>query len=188
MPTKTKTTKPGRTGTRSAAPGRIGDPATRRNEYARPRRGSRRPGVAAHLPLVMDRTAEGIEPRMVVLGGHPLFWDNMARWSITYRCRYNSGHADQESHVRDVIAATRPGAIEQLQRRLVGCGVEVIELLAVRPPLSREEVTAVREANEALAAERTRLGICGEGPERERAIERWLQDSARSDRLDGSDR
>jgi hypothetical protein len=169
MPTKTRTSR-----RRTAAPGRIGDPRTIRNPYARVRGGSRRPVAPTDLCAVLDRTAERYEPRMIVLGSEPLAWDNMARWSILYRCRYGSGHEGRELHARDVITATRTGAIEALQRLLVGCNVERVELFVVRPPLTRAQVEEINAWNEDLEAERRRAGIYGQGEPRQAAIERWL--------------
>jgi len=73
-----------------------------------------------------------------------------------------------------VIAATRSGAIDGLRRALVGFGVERVELFAVRPPLTREQVAAVHAANDEMDQMKRAAGIYGEGTARERAIEEWL--------------
>ena len=182
MPTRTRTSRSfHRSSRRSAAPGRIGDASTIRNPYARVRGGSRRPAVATDLCEVIDRTAEGIEPRLVFFGCHSMSWDNMARWSIRYACRYHCGRRDMELHERDLISATRTGAIDSLRHGLIGFGVESVEIFAIRPPLTRDQVAAVAVANDELDLERRRLGIYGEGEPRQKAIERWL----RSDRSYG---
>jgi len=152
----------------------LGDPGTLRNPHARPRCGSRRPMAEVHLAVVEDHTAAGYEPRLLVLVSEPLLWDNMARWSIVYRCRYGSGHEDAELHDRDFVAAARDGAIEQLRRRMVGFDVSVIELYAVRAPLTGAEREAVHAANEWLELQRRAVGILGDGPLRARSIEAWL--------------
>ena len=150
-----------------------GDPSTLRNPHARPRRGSLRPTVETALCAVVDRTAERLWAGLVILAEEPLSWDNMARWSIVYRCCYGSGHEDAELHERDIIGASRAGVIERLQRRLVGFDVRTLEICAVQAPLRRDQVAAVHAANEQLDAERRRLGIYGEEPERA-AVEKWL--------------
>lgn len=170
MPTKTTVKRRGPHRLR----GTMSDASKLRNPNARPRRGNLRPMAETALCEVIDRTAEGIDPRMLILADGELGWDNMARWSILYRCIYRSCHEDGELHQRDFIAASRAGAIQKLQRRMVGFGVATVELFTVRPPLARDQVAAVRQANEDLSVERRRLGIYGDGPEREKRIEQWL--------------
>jgi hypothetical protein len=152
-----------------------GDASTLRNPHARPRRGSLRPVVETALCMVVDRTAERLDAGLVIRVEEPLSWDNMARWSILYRCRYGTGHAGQELHERDFIGSSRAGVIERLQRRMIGFGVETLEIFAVRGPLTREQVAVVHAANEQLEIERRRLGIYGDGPPRAAAIEKWLK-------------
>ena len=176
MRTKTRTSKPRR---RSGPPGTISDPRTLRNPYARPSRGSRRPLVETALCAVVDRTAERIEARMIVLGHTPLSWDNMARWSIIYACRYRSGRRDVELHEVDLIAVSRADALTRLPQCVVGFDVERVEVFGCRGPLTRVEVAEIRAANEALDAERRQLGIygpCEMGGPRDRAVQEWLQE------------
>jgi hypothetical protein len=158
-----------------AVPGTISDPTTLRNPHARPRRGSHRPVIETALCGVVDRCGERLEPRMTILSEDPLGWDNMAKWSILYRCRYRSGHEDRELHELDIVAAGPAGALERLQRRLIGFDVDVLEIFALRPPLSREQVALVQRSNDQLDIERHRLGIYGDGEQRQQAIEQWLR-------------
>ncbi len=160
---------------RSARPlrGSMTDCSTLKNPHARPRAVRRTPKETT-LCQVIDRTAERIEPRMVVLSSLPFLWDNMARWSILYACRYRSGYRDMQLHEYETIAATRAGAIESLQKRLVGFAVAAVEIFEVRPPLTRDQVAEIQTANEELDQERQRLGIYGEGEQRENAIKAWL--------------
>lgn len=171
MRTRSRTTKSkkARRGARA-----LGDVTTLRNPHARPRRGRRAP-AEVYLAAVVDRTSERYEPRLLVQGGESLSWDNMARWSLVYRCRYGSGDEDRDMHERDFVAAGRDGAIAQLQRRLMGFNVTAVEIHAVRAPLTAEQREAVHAANEWLELERRRVGIVGQGPIRVAAIDEWLR-------------
>jgi hypothetical protein len=121
----------------------------------------------------VDRTAERLWAGLTILAEDSLGWGNMARWSIVYRCRYGGSREDVALHERDIIGSSRAGAIERLQRRMVGFAVQSLEIFEVRAPLTRDQVVAVHEANEQLDAERRRLGIFG-GPGTEKNYYDWL--------------
>jgi hypothetical protein len=57
---------------------------------------------------------------------------------------------------------------------MVGFDVETLEIFAVRAPLTQDQVAAVHAANEQVDADRRRMGIYGEEPERAAAVEKWL--------------
>lgn len=179
MPTKTKKSETSR-----RLRGTMTDASRLRNPHARPRRINARPIIDMDVPIrVLDRTAERLEPRLLLLTAEPIFTSpKCGRHSITYRCRYHHWAADRELHERDIYADSPAAAVEKLCERMIGFNVSVLEIFAVRPPLTRDQVAEIRAANEDLDADRRRLGICGDGPQREKAIEEWLRVPAQSAR------
>jgi hypothetical protein len=171
MPMKTKSKKPPR-----RLRGSMTDASRLRNPYARPRRICSWSVIDNSVPIrVVDRRAERLEPLLLLLTSEPMVTGpRCGRHSIIYRCRYRHWAADRELHERDVYADSPAAAIERLRQRMIGFNVSAIEIFAIRPPLTREQVVDIKAANAAMDAERRQLGICGDGEPWQKAIEAWL--------------
>lgn len=123
-----------------------------RNRHARPRR---RPGpLLVSLPPVIERPEEYEGLRMMQLVGELHDPENIAVWELTYRCEYESGLADREVDIRQIIAGKGPEgrakAIRMLQEMLAGFGVARILLYDARGPMTVDQVTRIRAMNEEL--------------------------------------
>lgn len=173
MPTKTKVKRRGPPRLR----GTMSDASKLRNPNARPRRISSRPTIRESSPIrVVDRTAERLEPSLLILTAEPMACGNkFGKHSIVYRCHYSSDRADRELHERDVFARTGAEALEKLCDRMEGFDVTTLEIFGVRPPLTGDQVAAIGQMNEDLRVERVRMGIYGEGDSRTKMIEHWLR-------------
>lgn len=173
MPMKTRSAKPHPV---HRLRGTMTNASKLRNPYAKGRRiPSRRSPKDPDPIAIVDRTAEHLEPPLLVLAREPMLsGDRWGKHTILYRCRYHGGREDAELHEREIYAATAAAALQGLQRGMIGFYVTAVEIYAIRPPLTREQVAEIQAANEALDQERQRLGIYGEGEQRQKAIEQWL--------------
>lgn len=120
--------------------GRLGpDPSTIRNPNARPTSAARRAWVTKDL--VPPRIVERPLPRdagqwgwVADIRGQCFAELGFACWQIWHRCFYLGGRSDRHVKYLEVPlvgAPTREQALEQMATRMVGFGVEYVEVYAV---------------------------------------------------------
>jgi len=122
----------------------------------------RRPALS--LPSVIDcRSEYDATPRLLLVSGGDLDWDNPYAWRIEYRCMYDGGVLDERLPGRAMAGTTESQAMIRLQKLLMGFGVLRVLVYHVRCPMTGDEVQWVKEENDELQRERAGPGYLGRG-------------------------
>jgi hypothetical protein len=119
-----------------------------RAPYVRPCCRPLRPG----LPKIVIR--EGRLSDLPIEIGPEYEWDNVALYRVTFRRIFPPGIIGENGpHQRSFLAGSPARALEQLAEEERDYRLMRIEVIEVQPPLARELVAAIREANEELTSE-----------------------------------
>jgi len=138
----------------------------------RKRTGRSQPAARGLIEFVMAPERIDEFPRLIpLLEDGP--WYGADIWSADVRLDVDNGQILYRAW--SFQAYGRANAVLCVRRLADDYAARQVTVFSLRGPMTQEQLAEIVAADDLLAAERRWLGIYGEGPQRERAIEKWLQ-------------